>query len=232
MFQGKNYKVLVVDDEPDITEFVGYNLRREGFLVSYAHNGKAAIETARKINPHLIILDIMMPGMDGIEICEKLRAIPSLKNCMIAFLTARNEDYSQIAGFAAGGDDYITKPIKPKILLSRIHALLKRSHQTVMSETIETKTIHIGDFLIDKERYVVFKGETELILPKKEFELLILLMSKPGKVFTRAEIFQSIWGENVVVGNRTIDVHIKKIREKIGDDLIITLKGIGYKFIG
>ena len=227
----KGYKILIVDDEPDITEFIGYNLKREGFSVSIAHNGKSAIETARKVNAHLIILDVMMPGMDGIETCEKIRAIPSLKNSMIAFLTARGEDFSQIAGFTAGGDDYITKPIKPKVLLSRIHALLRRSNQINITEELESKTIQKGDLVIDKERYMVIKGKKELILPKKEFELLLLLFSRPGKVYTRNEIFQLVWGDDVVVGDRTIDVHIRKLREKIGENHIATIKGVGYKFM-
>ncbi len=225
------YKILLVDDEPDITEFIGYNLRREGFHVSVAHNGKSAIETAQDLVPHLIILDIMMPGMDGIETCEKLRNIPALKNAMIVFLTARGEDYSQIAGFAAGGDDYITKPIKPRVLVSRIHALLKRLNKTNIDQTIEPQTIQIGELLIDRERYTASKSGEDLILPKKEFELLNLLISKPGKVFTRHEIFQLVWGDDVVVGDRTIDVHIRKLREKIGEAHIVTVKGVGYKFI-
>jgi two-component system, OmpR family, alkaline phosphatase synthesis response regulator PhoP len=228
----KGYKILVVDDEPDITEFISYNLKREGFQVSVAHNGNKAIDLAQKLLPHLIILDIMMPGMDGIETCEKIRAIPSLQNSMIAFLTARSEDYSQIAGFTAGADDYITKPIKPKVLLSRINALLKRINIINVTEVQESKSLQIGDLFIDKERYFVMKGATELILPKKEFELLNLLISKPGKVFTRNEIFQVIWGDDVIVGDRTIDVHIRKLREKIGEKLISTVKGVGYKFIG
>jgi len=228
---GKGYKILVVDDEPDITEFIGYNLKQEGFLVSVANSGRNAIDLAQKIIPHLIILDIMMPGMDGIETCEKIRANPLLKNSMIVFLTARGEDYSQIAGFAAGADDYITKPIKPKVLLSRINAILKRISMINLPEIQESKTVQINDLLIDKERYIVVKGETELNLPKKEFDLLLLLISRPGKVFTRNEIFQLVWGDDVVVGDRTIDVHIRKLREKIGENLIQTIKGVGYKFI-
>jgi two-component system, OmpR family, alkaline phosphatase synthesis response regulator PhoP len=231
IMESKGYKILIVDDEPDITEFIGYNLKREGFSVSIANSGKNAIELAQKLIPHLIILDIMMPGMDGIEVCEKIRAIPSLKNSMIAFLTARGEDYSQIAGFTAGGDDYITKPIKPKVLLSRISALLKRIEPIKIIKVEETNSLQIGDLIIDKERYIVTKGNTELSLPKKEFELLLLLLSRPGKVFTRNEIFRLVWGDDVVVGDRTIDVHIRKLREKIGEELILTIKGVGYKFL-
>jgi two-component system, OmpR family, alkaline phosphatase synthesis response regulator PhoP len=173
----------------------------------------------------------MMPGMDGIETCERIRALPLLKNSMIVFLTARGEDYSQIAGFAAGADDYITKPIKPKVLLSRINAILKRTTLINSTEIKETKIIQLGDLFIDREKYIAVKGNSELNLPKKEFELLLLLVSRPGKVFTRSEIFQLVWGDDVVVGDRTIDVHIRKLREKIGEDLILTIKGVGYKFM-
>jgi two-component system alkaline phosphatase synthesis response regulator PhoP len=227
-------KILLVDDEIDILEFVSYNLEREGFKVYTAQNGKDAIRIAEKKNPDLIILDVMMPEMDGIITCEELRKIPGLKNTIIAFLTARGEDYSQIAGFEAGADDYITKPIRPKVLISRVKALLKRS--TIIEDEEKTttnanNTITIGGLIIDRERYMITVDGKEMILPRKEFELLSLLASKPGKVFTREEIYASVWGEQVVVGDRTIDVHIRKLREKIGENHIKTLKGIGYKFV-
>jgi two-component system, OmpR family, alkaline phosphatase synthesis response regulator PhoP len=225
-----DYKILIVDDEPDILEFLSYNLKREGYSVSLASDGKSAIEIAVKIVPHVILLDVMMPGMDGIETCEKIREINSLDTTMIAFLTARGEDFSQIAGFEAGADDYITKPIKPKILISRINALLKRGKWNTNISGQEIKKIQKGEILIDLEKYIVFKGKEELILPKKEFELLLLLASKPGKVFTRDDIFHVVWGDNVIVGDRTIDVHIRKLREKIGEEHIKTIKGVGYKF--
>ncbi len=227
-----DFRILLIDDEPDIIEFLTYNLKKEGYEIYSALNGLKGIELARKHNPHLILLDIMMPEMDGIETCEQLRRIHHLNKTVIAFLTARGEDYSQIAGFEAGGDDYITKPIKPKVLLSRIRALLKRYgkqlHETEMEE--HSSKISAGDLVIDRERYVVSKEDKELILPKKEFELLLLISSKPDKVFTRDEIFSQVWGDDVIVGDRTIDVHIRKLREKIGDKHIITIKGVGYKF--
>ncbi len=226
----KEYKILIVDDESDILEFLSYNLKREGYNVFTARNGKMAIDAAQKVTPHLILLDVMMPEMDGIETCEKLRVIPSLNNSIIAFLTARGEDYSQIAGFEAGGDDYIHKPIKPKVLLSRIQALLKRVDRNSIEINKEERVLRKGDLFIDREKYLVLKNDEELVLPKKEFELLLLLSSRLGKVFTRDEIFQSVWDENVIVGDRTIDVHIRKLREKIGDKLIKTIKGVGYKF--
>ncbi len=228
--ESTNNKILVVDDEADILEFLSYNLKREGYQVMVASDGKSAIDEAQKHLPNLILLDVMMPGMDGIETCEKIREIPALKNTIIAFLTARGEDYSQIAGFEAGGDDYITKPVKPKVLLSRIQALLKRVNWTGQAEDVDIRKIQKGDLLIDRDKYIVFKGKQELLLPKKEFELLLLLSSRPGKVFTRDEIFQTVWDDNVIVGDRTIDVHIRKLREKIGDDYIRTVKGVGYKF--
>ncbi|MGD2034606.1 MAG: response regulator transcription factor [Bacteroidales bacterium] len=224
------YKILIVDDESDILEFLSYNLKREGYTVFTARNGKSAIDSAQKVIPHLILLDVMMPDMDGIETCEKIRDIPELNNSIIAFLTARGEDYSQIAGFEAGGDDYIQKPIKPKVLTSRIRALLKRSDRSNKIPDKKERVLKKGNITIDREKYLVFKNNEELILPKKEFELLLLLSSKPGKVFTRDEIFQSVWEDNVIVGDRTIDVHIRKLREKIGDDFIKTIKGVGYKF--
>ena len=225
------YKIMLVDDEPDVLEFLGYNLEKAGYQVSTASNGRDAIEKAREIKPHLILLDVMMPEMDGVETCEEMRRNKELQNTIIAFLTARGEDYSQIAGFEAGGDDYITKPIKPKVLISRIKALLKRYREKSGYQDEKETIIKKADLTIDKEKYQVKKGEKELILPKKEFELLLLLISKPDKVFTREEIFFRIWGENVVVGDRTIDVHIRKLREKIGDKHIKTIKGVGYKYV-
>ncbi|PTN10684.1 response regulator transcription factor [Mangrovibacterium marinum] len=231
----EKYKILLVDDEVDILEFISYNLEKEGFQVFTAQNGAEAIKIAEKNVPHLIILDVMMPEMDGIAACEELRKIPALQTCIIAFLTARGEDYSQIAGFEAGADDYITKPIRPKVLVSRVKALLKRTGggggATAAAVVENSNTVAIGDLVIDKERYLIKMNGEEMILPRKEFELLSLLVSKPGKVFTREEIYFSVWGDNVVVGDRTIDVHIRKLREKIGNDHIKTLKGIGYKFV-
>ncbi len=227
-------KILLVDDEVDILEFISYNLEKEGYKVYTAQNGAEAIKVAEKTLPDLIILDVMMPEMDGIAACEEIRRIPSLQHTMIAFLTARGEDYSQIAGFEAGADDYITKPIRPKVLVSRVKALLKRTSPVGAPTTTIIESAHtvtIGNIIIDKERYLIMKDGEEMILPRKEFELLSLLVSKPGKVFTREEIYYSVWGDNVVVGDRTIDVHIRKLREKIGNDHIKTLKGIGYKFM-
>jgi len=227
-------KILLVDDEVDILEFISYNLEKEGYKVFTAQNGAEAIKVAEKTLPDLIILDVMMPEMDGIAACEEIRRIPALQHTIIAFLTARGEDYSQIAGFEAGADDYITKPIRPKVLVSRVKALLKRTSSVGVAPAaiIESgHTVTIGNLVIDKERYLILKDGVEMILPRKEFELLSLLVSKPGKVFTREEIYYSVWGDNVVVGDRTIDVHIRKLREKIGNDQIKTLKGIGYKFV-
>lgn len=220
------HKILLVDDENDILEFVSYNLKKEGFDVFTAANGKDAIRVALEVRPQLIILDVMMPEMDGIETCEELRKLPELADSIIAFLTARGEDYSQIAGFEAGADDYIAKPIKPKVLVSRVKALLRRTGGSATD-------VNRGDssIFIDKARYIVAKDNVEIELPKKEFELLALLHSKPHKVFTREEIFSSIWGDNVVVGDRTIDVHIRKLREKIGEEYIKTIKGVGYKYV-
>lgn len=221
----EKYKILLVDDEKDILEFLGYNLKKEGYLVSTARNGKDAIEIAKKEKPHLIILDVMMPKMDGIETCSEIRSIPDLASSIVVFLTARGEDYSQIAGFDAGADDYITKPVKPKVLISRIKALLRRYKEPeVVNEEIKLK-----DITIDRERYVIIKDGEEISLPKKEFELLLLLASKPNKVFTREEIFSRVWGNDVIVGDRTIDVHVRKIREKVGLKSITTIKGVGYK---
>jgi len=234
----KSYTILLVDDEPDILEFLTYNLKKEGYNVYQAQTGKEAVKIAKDIIPHLILLDVMMPEMDGVETCEELRTYPELQHCIIAFLTARSEDYSQIAGFEAGADDYIAKPIKPKVLQSRIKALLKRhdAHIPIVSSTQESdepsgkETSPPKDLIIDKDRYLVIKGNEELVLPKKEFELLALLLSKPDKVFTREDIFQSVWGDNIIVGDRTIDVHIRKLREKIGENYIKTIKGVGYKY--
>jgi two-component system alkaline phosphatase synthesis response regulator PhoP len=218
------HKVLLVDDEPDILAFIKYNLQKEGYQVDTAGNGREAVEKAKADPPDLILLDVMMPEMDGIETCVELREIPGL-NSIIAFLTARGEDYSQIAGLDAGADDYITKPIKPRILTSRVKALLRRSGGSASSSTNQATGIHI-----DRERYMVLKEGEELSLPKKEFELLALLASKPGNVFTRDVIYNAVWGDDVVVGDRTIDVHIRKLREKIGEDHIKTVKGVGYRF--
>ena len=227
-----DYKILLVDDEKDILEFLSYNLRNEGFHIFTASNGKEAVHISKEIKPNLILMDVMMPEMDGIAACEEIRSIPSLENTLVAFLTARAEDLSQIAGFEAGGDDYITKPIKPKVLVSRIKALLKRRNLKMEgSDTGSANKILSGELVIDKERYLVLKKGKDIVLPRKEFELLSLLISKPEKVFTREEIFDSVWGENIVVGDRTIDVHIRKLREKLGDKYIQTVKGIGYKYV-
>jgi two-component system, OmpR family, alkaline phosphatase synthesis response regulator PhoP len=225
--KNSDYKILLVDDEPDILEFVSYNIKKEEYQVYTADNGLAAIELARELQPHLIILDVMMPEMDGMETCKELKQIPSLNNTIIIFLTARSEDYSQIAGFEAGADDYVTKPIKPGLLISKIKALLRR-YSGIADDTVEY--LKAGPVTIDKERYIVLKENEEIVLPKKEFELLNLLASKPNKVFSREEIFARVWGNNVVVGDRTIDVHVRKLREKIGIELIKTVKGVGYKF--
>ncbi len=223
------YKILLVDDEADVLEFVGYNLKREGYTVYTAQNGEDAIKQAKEVLPHLTLLDVMMPKMDGMETCEELRKIPEVKDSIIVFLTARGEDYSQIAGFDAGADDYVTKPVKPKVLISRIKALLRRQSPQNEKDTPGNK-IELDNLIIDKDRYVVITDKEEVTLPKKEFELLSLLSSKPNKVFTRDEIFTQIWGNNVIVGDRTIDVHVRKIREKIGLKNIKTVKGVGYKF--
>lgn len=224
----ENNKILLVDDDPDILEFLRYNLEKEGFRLFTATNGKEAIATGETELPALIILDVMMPEMDGIETCSRMRENPKLRNSLILFLTARNEDYSQIAGFEAGADDYVSKPVKPKVLVSRVKALFRRLNG-LNSGTLERKE-DFGGISIDREKYVVVKDGLELSFPKKEFELLSLLSSKPGKVFSRDEIFDRVWGENVVVGDRTIDVHIRKLREKLGEEYIKTVKGVGYKF--
>ena len=216
----------MVDDEQDILEIVSYNLSQEGYQVITASNGKEAILKAKKELPQLIILDVMMPEMDGIEACENIRKIPELESTIITFLTARSEDYSQVAGFDAGADDYIAKPIKPKVLVSKVKALLRR----LKSEDVEQKDIiTVGDIEINREEYKIVRNNQEIILPRKEFELFYLLATKPGKVFTREEILDKVWGNEVIVGGRTIDVHIRKLREKIGDDFFKTIKGVGYK---
>lgn len=220
------YKILLVDDEQDILEFLSYNLRKEGYTVFTSNDGTEAISIAKKEQPHLVILDVMMPGMDGMEVCDVLRNTPETNNSLIAFLTARGEDYSQVAGFDAGADDYITKPIKPKVLVSRIGALLRRFGTKMEMDTL----IEVSDLSIDKEKYRVTKDGTRIELPRKEFELLSLLASRPGKVFNRDEILDKIWGSEVIVGGRTIDVHVRKLREKIGEGYIKTVKGVGYKF--
>ncbi len=214
-----------MDDEPDILEFISYNLKKEGYEVFVSNNGKDAIQTAKKVLPHLIILDVMMPDLDGIETCRVIREDETLKNTLIAFLTARNEDYSQIAGFDAGADDYINKPIKPRVLISRIQALMRRHTGEDKANEIE-----VAGMSINREKYIVTKDGVEHNLPRKEFELLSLLASKPGKVFTRDDILKQVWGGQVVVGDRTIDVHIRKLREKFGENCIKTVKGVGYKF--
>jgi two-component system alkaline phosphatase synthesis response regulator PhoP len=220
-------KVLLVDDEPDILEIIGYNLSSEGYQIITAENGLEAVKKAKKEKPQLIILDVMMPEMDGIEACEQIRKIPELSETIITFLTARGEDYSQVAGFEAGADDYITKPIKPKVLVSKVNALLRRFKEEDASDGI----LKIGSLVINREEYKITHKGIEIILPRKEFELLSLLATKPGKVFKREEILDRVWGNEVVVGGRTIDVHIRKLREKIGDHSFKTVKGVGYKFV-
>ncbi len=220
-------KILIVDDEPDILELIEYNLKKEGYQVYTAANGQAAITEAKKFLPDLIILDIMMPKMDGIEVCRLLRSMPEFKNTFMVFLTARSEEYSEIAGFNVGADDYIAKPIKPRALISRINAILRRNSQA--DEVIENK-IEIADLIIDRETFLVYRRGEKIVLAKKEFELLYLLASRPGKVYTRELILKSIWEDSVIVTNRTIDVHIRKLREKLGDNYVATVKGVGYKF--
>ncbi|MBB2952498.1 MULTISPECIES: response regulator transcription factor [Sphingobacterium] len=221
-------KILVVDDEQDILELIAFNLKREGYQVSTASNGHEAINVAKDINPDLIILDVMMPKMDGIEACRLMRAMPEFKNTFMVFLTARSEEYSEIAGFHVGADDYIAKPIKPRALMSRINAILRRN---VSEEAARSQDkLEIMDLVIDRDSFLVYRGEQKIVLAKKEFELMYLLASKPNKVFTREQILKSIWEDSVVVTNRTIDVHIRKLREKIGEDYVTTVKGVGYKF--
>jgi len=220
-------KILVVDDEPDIVELIAYNLKREGYQVHTASNGQEAVTTAKKIMPDLIILDVMMPKMDGIEACRIMRAMPEFKSTFMVFLTARSEEYSEIAGFNVGADDYIAKPIKPRALLSRINAILRRN---APSDELPDEKLEILDLVIDREAFLVFRNGEKIVLAKKEFELLYLLASKPGKVYTREVILKNIWEDSVVVTNRTIDVHIRKLREKIGENYVSTVKGVGYKF--
>jgi len=219
-----HYKILLVDDDEDIIEFLSYNLQKEGFQVSAAYNGKQAIKKAKEEIPHLIIMDVMMPEMDGITAVAEIRKMTELDDTLIIFLTARAEDYSQIAGLEAGADDYVSKPIKPKVLISKLIALLRRSVKKQ-----ESDIIRVNDLVIDQEQFLVFKGKQQITLPKKEFKLLKLLAGSPNKVFTREEIFSKVWGDDVIVGDRTIDVHVRKVREKTGVDYIRTVKGIGYK---
>ncbi|GGF64305.1 response regulator transcription factor [Wenyingzhuangia marina] len=219
-------KILLVDDEPDILEIVGYNLKKEGYDIYTAENGLEAVSQAKKVQPHLILLDVMMPEMDGVEACEKIRELPDMGDVIISFFTARGEDYSQVAGFDAGADDYITKPIKPKLLISKIKSLLRR-----IKEEGSNNNTELGGITIDRDEYLIIKDGDKIVLPRKEFELFSLLTSKPGKVFNRESIMKKVWGSDVVVGDRTIDVHIRKLREKIGDDYFKTVKGVGYKFI-
>lgn len=221
------HKVLIVDDEPDIRELIEYNLKKEGYQVFTATNGQEGITEAKRVLPDLIILDIMMPKMDGIEACRILRSMNEFKNTFMVFLTARSEEYSEIAGFNVGADDYIAKPIKPRALTSRVNAILRRN---VQSEAEEENKLEVADLIIDREAFLVFRKGERITLAKKEFELLYLLASKPGKVYTRDVILNAIWEESVVVTNRTIDVHIRKLREKLGDRYVSTVKGVGYKF--
>ncbi|WP_374164316.1 response regulator transcription factor [Arcticibacter sp. MXS-1] len=220
-------KILIVDDEPDIRELVEYNLKKEGYQVFCASNGQEGITEAKKVRPDLIILDVMMPKMDGIEACRIMRTMNEFKSTFMVFLTARSEEYSEIAGFNVGADDYIAKPIKPRALVSRINAILRRN--SVTEEVVENK-LEITDLVIDRETYLVYKQGEKVVLAKKEFELLYLLASKPGKVYTRDVILKNIWEDSVVVTNRTIDVHIRKLREKLGENYVSTVKGVGYKF--
>jgi two-component system alkaline phosphatase synthesis response regulator PhoP len=221
-----NKKILIVDDEPDIIELLTYNLEKEGYQIESARDGRTAIEIAKEFKPDLVIVDIMMPVMDGVETCRQLREMPAMANSIIIFLTARTEEYSEIAAFDVGADDYITKPIKPRALTSRINAYFKReSKKSKQSSKIDTSGL-----IIDKASYTVVKDGERIVLPKKEFELLFFLAQNPNKVFSRDDLLQNIWGTDVYVLARTVDVHIRKVREKIGEDLIATVKGVGYKF--
>ena len=226
----ENYKVLIVDDEEDILEFLSYSLTKDGFITKTAKSGYDAINIAKDFIPDVIVLDVMMPGIDGIETCTELRAIDELHNTMIIFLTARNEDYSQIAGFDAGADDYVSKPIKPKVLSSRLNALLRRKPGTNSKQETSDNILVRNGLTIDREKYIVFVQDREVILSKKEFELLYFLASKPNKVFTREEIYSAVWEDGIIVGERTIDVHIRKLRDKLKIDNIKTYKGVGYKY--
>ncbi|MBD1431281.1 response regulator transcription factor [Sphingobacterium sp. DN00404] len=223
-----NQKILVVDDERDIVDLISYSLTKEGYQVYQAYNGKEGIEVAKQVNPDLIILDVMMPEMDGIEACRLMRSMPEFKQTFMVFLTARSEEYSEIAGFNVGADDYIAKPIKPRALMSRINAILRRNNTE--SGVDQTDKLEILDLVIDRDSFLVYRDGEKIVLAKKEFELLYLLASKPNKVFTREQILKAIWEDSVVVTNRTIDVHIRKLREKIGDHYVSTVKGVGYKF--
>lgn len=225
-------KIVLIDDEEDILEFLSYNLKKEGYQVFTYTNAKQGIDAAKKHDPDLIVLDIMMPEMDGIEACRIIREDPQLKSKLVVFLTARNEDYTQIAGFDVGADDFITKPIKPRVFVSRIKALLRRKNIDVNTNDASAPSSRLvyGELSIDTDKHLVFKGDSEIQLPRKEFNLLVYLASKPGKVFTREQIFENIWGDDVIVGDRTIDVHIRKLREKLGEKYIKTVKGVGYKF--
>ncbi|MES2276883.1 MAG: response regulator transcription factor [Bacteroidota bacterium] len=227
MSTSSKQKILIVDDEPDILELIEYNLKKEGYQVYTARNGQEAVAEAKKVQPDLIVLDIMMPKMDGIEACRIMRTMPEFKTTFMVFLTARSEEYSEIAGFNVGADDYIAKPIKPRALVSRINAILRRNSAP---EEVADNKLEIGDLVIDREAYLVFQGGNKVVLAKKEFELLYLLAAKPGKVYTREVILKNIWEDSVVVTNRTIDVHIRKIREKLGETYVSTVKGVGYKF--
>ncbi len=226
--KNKNIKILLVDDEPDILEIVGFHLQKEGYQIFKAMDGNEAVEKAKTVEPHLILLDIMMPNMDGMEACEKIRGITGLENILIVFFTARGEDYSQVAGFEAGADDYITKPIKPKVLNSKVKALLRRLNS---EKKEENRILQFDELVINKDEYFVEKNGKKIILPRKEFELLSLIAGTPNKVFNRDVILSRVWGRDVIVGGRTIDVHIRKLREKIGDEYIQTIKGVGYKFV-
>ncbi len=221
------FSILLVDDEEDIVEFLRYNLKQEGYQVITAKNGRKAIEKAKKHRPTLILMDVMMPKMDGMSAVQEIRKINELRDTIIVFLTARAEDYSQIKGFESGADDYVTKPIKPKVLISRISALIRRYSK---NEKEVQEVLEVNNLIIDRQKFLVIKDSKEIVLPNKEFKIVFLLASDPDQVFSRSEIFQNVWGNDVIVGDRTIDVHIRKIREKIGLEYIRTVKGVGYKF--
>ena len=221
------YTILLIDDEPDILDFLQYNLEKEGYKVYTANNGLVGVGMVQKVKPDLVLIDVMMPVMDGIEACSTIRKDSSIQQPIIAFLTSRAEDYSQVAGFEAGADDYIAKPIRPRLLVSKVESLLRR----LRNETLEDQSASVQGIKVNREKFIVEKKDTEIQLPKKEFELLELLLSRPGKVFTRDEILSAVWGNEAIVGERTIDVHIRKLREKLGDDYIRTIKGVGYTFV-
>ena len=222
-------KILVVDDEPDILEFIEYNLINEGYEVMTAPDGEEALRIAKTYQPDMVLLDIMMPKMDGVETCRRMRELPETKNALIVFLTARAEEYSELAGFDAGGDDYVTKPVRPRVLLTRLKALFRRGHE---EEKTPNSSLQVADLRIVRDEFLVYQNDTPMSLPKKEFELLFFLASKPGKVFSREVLLEKIWGNDVYVVPRTIDVHIRKLREKLGEQYIQTIKGVGYKFVG